>query len=71
MKDFSAFLDRRREELGLQNQLLKISEYLKTCFASSPSPLPTTPSTECLISALHSELLSGSVESQQLQLYQI
>ena len=32
-----------------------------------PVPAPTTLSTECLISALHPELLSGGVEGQQLQ----
>ena len=52
--------DEERQELGSQNQLLKIFNYLKSCSASFPW------STEC-ISAFHPEILSVDVESQQLQ----
>ena len=39
------------QELGSQKQLLRISDYLKICPAGFPA--------ECLISALHPELLHG------------
>ena len=64
MKDFSVFLDMRRyKNWARKNQLPKISYYLKVC------PVSFSQSTECLISAVHPELLSGDVESQQLQQY--
>ena len=47
--------------MGSQHQLLKISNYLKTCSARFSQ------STDKLISALHPELLSGGVVGQQLQ----
>ena len=49
------------QELGSYNQLLKISNFLKTSSASFSQ------STECIILDLHSESLSGCIESQQLQ----
>ena len=60
MNDFSVFLDTRWKRI----MLIKSSPedgYPKTCSASF------TQSSECLVSALHPELLSQSVESQQLQ----
>ena len=50
------------QEFVSQNWLLRISNYLKTCPASPHPP----PSTDCFISALHPELLSGDIEGQQL-----
>ena len=62
MKDFSVFLDvRRYKNWARKNQLPKISYCLKVC------PVSFSQSTECLISAVHPELLSGGVESQQVQ----
>ena len=58
MKDFSAFLDRRRYKDWTQENFLKISEDLFYQFAQS---------TECLTPDLRPELLSGGVEGQQLQ----
>lgn len=48
--------------------LVKLSPeniYLKTCSASF------SPSTECLISVLHLELLSRVLENQQMQQYML
>ena len=53
VNNFSAFLGmRRHKKLGSEN-LLKMSNYLKTCSASSSQ------STEHLIPDLHPDLLSG------------
>ena len=56
---------RRYKKWAQKNQLLKISNYLKTCSARFSR------STECLVSALHPELLSQGVEGQQLQQHMI
>ena len=53
------------EDLGSWNWLLKISIHLKTCLASFCL------SRGCLISAPHTELLSGSTEGQDLTLAKV
>ena len=62
MKDFGAFLDMQRYK-NWAHKILKASNYLKT----ARSPLPPTPSTECLVSALHPKLFLGGVENHKLR----
>ena len=57
MKEFSAFLDMR--SIGFLKSAPE-SVFLNTCPASFSR-------TQCLISALHAELLSGDVEGQKLK----
>ena len=75
MKDFSALLDIRR--IGLI-KLAPENTYLKTCPTSLHTLTPPRHRhssvqllSPVLISALHTELLSGRVESQQLQQHMI
>ena len=64
MKDVSAFLGMRRSR-KCTHKTDPLTVCLKTCSASF------SPSTECLISILYLELLSGVVEGQQLQQHMI
>ena len=64
MKDFSAFPDVRR----YKNWVHKIDSWK---ILSEDLFCQFFQSIECLISALHPELLSGGAESQQLQLHMI
>ena len=83
MKDFSAFLDirkyknwankKKKKTIGLI-KLAPENTYLKTCPTSLHTLTPPRYQhsslqslSPVLISALHTELLSGGVESQQLQ----
>lgn len=72
MKDFTAFLDIGRYKIGL----IRIGswKYLSEDLSYQSPPLPrpkpaqfSSVTQSVLISALHTELLSKSVESQQLQ----
>ena len=67
MQGLNAFLNMRLRLIFLKSTLdtLKVSNYLKTCSASFHQSI------ECLIPALHPELLSGGVENQQLQQHMI
>ena len=60
MKDFSAFLGRRRRKNWIHKNLLKIFNY-EDPFSQCAQ------STWCLTPHLHPELFSGGVEGWQLQ----
>ena len=72
MKDFSVFLDMGRyKNWAHKNQLLKLSNSLKSCPASFSPTHRALFLRSTSTSAVHLDLISGSVENQQLQQHMI